>query len=72
MIGVTRSTQLSLNQEKDKIERYFPRIDGKTAILPSGIGVAVFFEDEKMLDSMDAELSRMQINLKVIEFRTGG
>lgn len=63
--GFSRGSWLEFEQEKEKIEKYF----NKTAILDSGSGVAVFYENGLVIPTGDAELKRIQINLKIKEWK---
>lgn len=67
--GFSRGSWLDLENDKAKIESYFGRISAKTVITDSGSGVAVSFSDALIVPTGDAELKRMQINLKVQEWK---
>lgn len=67
--GFSRSDWLTLVEAKEKIENYFNRIWGKTVITENGSAVAVFFSDSLIVPTGDMELKRIQINLKVMEWK---
>lgn len=66
--GTTRGSWLSLEQAKTKIRQEFPKTTGKTVILPSGAGLAVFYSDSFPVPSDEGDYKRIQINLKVKEW----
>ena len=68
LTGFSRGSWLDLENTKEKIEKYFG-IDGKTAILDNGSGVAVFYSNTLVVPTEDADLKRIQINLYVKEWR---
>lgn len=65
LTGTSAGTWLGLESDKAKIEKTF----GKTAILPSGNGLAVFYSGSYIIPTGDAVLKRIQINLSVKEWR---
>lgn len=67
--GFSRTTWLSLEEAKSKIENYFDRVSGKTVIAESGNAVAVFYSNTLVVPTGDAELKRIQINLLVKEWK---
>lgn len=69
LTGTTRGSWLSLEQAKTKIKNAFKSIEGKTAILKSGSGVAVFYANSFPVPTGDEEFKRIQINLTVKEWR---
>lgn len=68
LTGTGRSSWLALEQAKAIIEQLFNQISGKTAILPNGNGIAVFYSDSSIVPTGDAELKRIQINLSIKEW----
>lgn len=64
MITGTGSTWLALENAKDTIENNI----SKTAILPNGNGIAVFYAGSLIVPTGNAELKRIQINLTVKEW----
>lgn len=61
----TGTTWFALEEAKSKIENNF----SKTAILPNGNGIAVFYSGSLIVPTGDAELKRIQINLTIKEWR---
>lgn len=66
--GTTRGSWLSLEQVKTKLRKAFPKSTGKTVILPSGAGLAVFYSDSFPVPSDEGDYKRIQINLKIKEW----
>lgn len=62
--GFTRKDWLFLEQAKEKIEKSAPR----TAILPNGHGIAVFYDGASAVPTGDAELKSIKINLTIQEW----
>lgn len=60
----TGTNWLSLEQAKSTIESNI----SKTAILPNGNGIAVFYAGSMIIPTGDAELKRIQINLTIKEW----
>lgn len=69
LTGTGRSSRLLLEKVKEKVERLFDPVEGKTAILPNGNGLAVFYSDTMTVPVDDAELKRIQINLQIKEWK---
>lgn len=67
--GFSRTTWLSLEEAKKKIENYFNRTSGKAVITSNGNGVAVFYSNALVIPTSDAELKRIQINLTIKEWK---
>lgn len=57
--------RLKLEEMKAKIETAFPAVEGKTAILESGSGLAVFYANSFYVPTGEAELYKVQVNLTV-------
>lgn len=68
LTGTSRGSWLSLEEEKEKIRRIFPDT-GASAVLDR-IGIAVFYASSMPVPTGTDELKRIQINLKVKEWRT--
>ena len=66
--GFTRGGWSDLEAAKKKIENYFYR-EGRTAIAPSGNAVAVCYNNSFVVPTGDAELKRIEIHLKVKEWK---
>ena len=62
--GFTRKDWLFLEQAKEKIERSAAR----TAILPNGNGIAVFYDGATAVPTGDSELKSIKINLTIQEW----
>lgn len=60
----TGTNWLALEQAKSTIESNI----SKTAILPNGNGIAVFYAGSMIIPTGDAELKRIQINLSIKEW----
>ena len=69
LTGFTRGSWLELEQAKQKIEKYFNRVSGKTVIADGGSAVAVFYAQSLVVPTGDAELKRIEINLDVKEWK---
>lgn len=69
LTGFSRESWLALEQSKEKIENYFNRISGKTVITDNGSAVAIFYANSLIVPTGDAELKRIQINLKIMEWK---
>lgn len=67
--GFSRETWLALEEAKQKIEGYFSRVYGNTAITDDGTGIAIFYASALVIPTGDAELKRIQINLQVKEWK---
>lgn len=63
--GFTRGNWLLLEEAKEKIEKSC----NKTAILPDGSGIAVFYESGMVVPTYDAELKSIKINLQIQEWK---
>lgn len=66
--GFSRESWLVLEEAKEKIESYFSKVGGKTAITEAGSAVAVFYSNSLVVPTGDAELKKIQINLIVKEW----
>lgn len=64
MLTGTGTKWLTLEQAKASIENNI----SKTAILPNGNGIAVFYAGSLIVPTGDAELKRIQINLTIKEW----
>lgn len=63
--GFTRGDWLLLEQHKEKIEKAVP----KTAILPNGAGIAVFYDSATVVPTGDEKMKSIKINLKIQEWK---
>ena len=65
LTGVTRGSYLELEKQKEIIKK---ALKDKRAILPSGTGIAVYFDYSMPIRVDDIELQKIQINLTVQEW----
>lgn len=65
MLTGTGTTWIGLENAKEIIENNI----SKTAILPNGNGIAVFYTGSLIIPTGDMELKRLQINLNIKEWR---
>jgi len=70
LTGTGKDSWLELEEQKDKIKKLFPEIQGRKAILDNGSGIAVFYGNAFPIATGDGFLKRIQINLTVKEWRT--
>lgn len=69
LTGFSRGSWLTLEDAQERIERYFSRVSGKTAIADDGSGVVIFYARSLIVPTGDAELKSIQINLSVKEWK---
>ena len=69
LTGTGKVSWLELEEQKDKIEKLFPPTEGRTAILDSGSGIAVFYGNAFPVPTGDGFLKRLQVNLTVKEWK---
>lgn len=63
-----RGSWEELEEAKEKIEKYFNKVYGKTVMADDGSAVAVFYANALIVPTGDAELKRIQINLHCKEW----
>lgn len=68
--GYSRTTWAALEEAKKKIKKYYG-VTGKT-VTAKGHAVAVFYSNSFPVPTGDAELKKIQINLKVKEWTVNG
>ena len=68
LTGFSRGTWLELEETKEKIEKFFNKVGGKTVTAKHGSAVAVFYSNSLVVPTGDAELKKIQINLDVKEW----
>lgn len=67
--GTGKGSWLDLESQKETIEQLFPANVGRSAILEDGTGIAVFYGNAFPVPSGDAFFKRLQINLKIKEWK---
>ena len=68
LTGTTKGKYLSLEIVKEQIRNHFPEY-GLTEILPNGWGIAVMFETSFPVPAVEEGVHRMQITLRVKEWK---
>ena len=69
LTGWHRGKYLELEQEKEKIEKEFPKTGGKIVTADDGSVVAIFYANAiGGIPTGDAELKKIQVNLTVKEW----
>ena len=66
--GTTIGSWMDLEQYREKIERHFPNIHGLRMATDTG-AVVIFYANSFPVDTGEADLKRIQINLEVKEWR---
>lgn len=66
--GFTRESWEALEDARESIETYFDRVSGLTMIADNGNGVCISYAHTLIIPTGDAELKRMQINLRIQEW----
>lgn len=64
LTGFNRGKRIDLENAKNKIKGHFCPINGKCAAIDSG-SIAVFFNGSFYIPSGEADLNKIQINLKI-------
>lgn len=67
--GFSRDSWLTLEEAKERIERYFNMSSGKTYITARGTGIAISYAGSMIVPTGDAELKKIQINLDIKEWK---
>lgn len=67
--GFSRGSWLDLETAKETIERHFNRVSGRVVTTENNSAVAIFYNSSLIVPTGDAELKRIQINLKIKEWR---
>lgn len=67
--GFSRGSWLALEEAKEKIERHFSKVYGNRMITANGSAVVIFYANSLIVPTGDAELKRIQINLRVKEWK---
>ena len=66
--GFCRGKSLALEQAKKKIKKHFPAIEGLRAETDSG-AIAVFFDGAFPVPTGESQLKRIEIHLKIKEWK---
>ncbi len=66
LTGTTEESWLTLQQEKEKIEKILDKV---TTILESGIGLSISFERSLIVPTESDTLKRIQMNFSIREWR---
>lgn len=66
--GFSRTSWEALEEAKEAIENYFNKVSGLTMIADNGNGVCISYAHTLIVPTGDAELKRIQINLRVQEW----
>lgn len=66
--GFHRGKYIDLETAKNKIKKHFDQIHGLRATTDSGV-IAVFFDGSFYITTNEASLKRVQINLKIKEWK---
>lgn len=68
LTGTTKGTWFDLEQDRKKIEKHFPNVDGRR--IATSTGAAVFYYSHAFpVPTGEANLKRIQINIHVKEWR---
>lgn len=68
--GYTRGKWLQLEIEKEKIQKeVFPLAGGLIVTMPDGSIVTIFYAGASVIPTGDAEMKRIDVNLKVKEWK---
>lgn len=67
--GEGNTAFLELENAKEKIYNRFGKVGGDTVITANCAAIAVFYSNALVVPTEDAELKRIQINLKIKEWR---
>jgi hypothetical protein len=68
LTGFNRGSMTDLLRVKERIRRHFPPLYGLRAQTDSG-AIAVYYENSTYIPTGEAELKRLQINLKIKEWK---
>jgi hypothetical protein len=68
LTGFNRGAWLALEEVIEKIEKYYGS-SGKTVTTDSGSGVAIFYAGTLIVPTGDAELTKIQVNLRIKEWK---
>lgn len=69
--GFTRHTWSELYEVDEKLKKYFPHVEGRTAILDDGSGIAVFYDSSAPTPTGEEGLKKLEIRLQVKFWKVG-
>ncbi|MCI8285372.1 MAG: hypothetical protein HFE90_08950 [Firmicutes bacterium] len=69
LTGFTRGSWLELEEVKEKLRKYFDPVTGKM-VAADGFAVIIFYENSTVVPTGEAELKRIEINLRIKEWRS--
>ena len=69
LTGFHRGEWLSLEDAKEKIEKYFNKVGGRRIITDNGSAVVIFYAGALVVSTGDDDLKSIQINLHVKEWK---
>lgn len=69
--GFHRGKWLDLIEIQEKIKKNFPSVGGRTAVLESGSGIAVFYGNGFPVPTGELDLKKIQINLNIKLWKVG-
>lgn len=64
LTGTTKGSWMSLEEHKEKIEDHFPSVGGFRTSTDEG-AVVIFYDNSFPVDTGEADLKRIQINLQI-------
>lgn len=67
--GFSRTSWEALETAKEAIENYFDKVSGLTMIADNGNGICISYENALIVPTGDAELKRIQIDLRILEWK---
>ena len=67
--GFSRGSWIELEEAKEVIENYFDSVSGMTLIAENGNGICISYANSLIVPTGDAELKRIQINLRIQEWK---
>ena len=67
--GFSRESWIDLESAKEAIENYFDEVSGLTLIAENGNGICISYAGALIVPTGEAELKRIQINLRIQEWK---
>ena len=68
LTGTTRGSWIDLEQDKAKIEQHFPTVYGLRKTTAKG-SVTIYYENSFPVETGEADLKRIQVNLRIKEWK---